>query len=177
MLLLFVSSQSLIVIMFKLVLLLVWIFLLLSVAFGFEAYLCGYRCDATNWEFQCSSAKHDKWCYATQEGCPLNSYEKFEKMTECHLYMRGKLNKSLECMYHCDETSNRINTCLESSQICVQGFHESEPPDDMIVKYDKRSNFNNTPRIKNSSWCRLMDTKWYPSYDNCVNGIRINSDD
>ena len=127
-------------------------------------------CHGNNWSFHCANARHDKWCYQAQEGCPLNSYEKFDTMTECQLYMRRKLNKSLKCMYHCDETSNSINTCIQSPQICVKGFHESQPPG-TIVKYDKRGNVKDIPSIANNSWCRLTDRKWYSSYDNCVNGI------
>ena len=127
-------------------------------------------CHGNNWSFHCANAGHNKWCYQAQEGCPLNSYENFETMTECQLYIRGKLNKSLECMYHCDVTSNSISSCTQSPQICVQGFHESQPADS-IVKYHNHRNFKDIPSITNKSWCRLTDTKWYSSYDNCANGI------
>ena len=120
-----------------------------------EAILCMYKCAETNYPSWCVNWKPESkaWC-DHEHGCPLWGYQNFYSMGECRLYMVGKLDKSLGCVYKCDKSAHTVHYCLEKSQVCTDGFYEN---------YNLKSRSNGS-----TSWCHLADRGWYDSYSHCI---------
>ena len=128
-------------------------------SYAYNAILCAYKCSDTNWAFHCAHHSNGKQCY--EAGCPLDGTKNFDTMDECEQFKDKKERKSLECSYKCDQTSNEMTICLETSQVCSNGFWEYYPNSRNIREVNVYTPIN--------SWCRLADDKWHKNFSSCMN--------
>ena len=130
-------------------------------SYAYNAILCAYKCSETNWPYHCAHHSNGKECY--EAGCPLDGTKNFDTMDECEQFKDKKETKSLECSYKCDQTGNELTICLETSQVCSNGFREYYAGSRNI-----RSANVYTTDIPINSWCRLVDDKWHKSSSFCI---------
>ena len=137
-------------------------------ALFYDAVLCAYKCDDINWAFHCASLKQGKWCFQSSVGCFLYGTKQFHRMNKCDQYLSGQLDQTLGCKYHCDRTNNNIDICLHTSQVCADGFNESDPYHyGSISLYDKSN--QDSSIVSGNSWCNLVTDNWYTNYSQCMN--------